>query len=184
VVPPGTAARTLGVVLTIRRGPIAKIAGFYAYSAANWVVCIGERDFWAQRQPGREIAHKPETVSAENETPRQIARQWRVFGRLQEMPRFERVRGGPERTRTACQARSRYRTGLWPAITRINAQSGTWIPTFPQLPLHNWNSVPVGGDVRNNAFVEGYFLDLTWHIAQIHQYATHLGHPHQRVCIQ
>ena len=52
------------------------------------------------------IAFRPETVSAETETQPQKPANCGLLGRLREISRFERVRGGPERTRTACQARS------------------------------------------------------------------------------
>ena len=52
------------------------------------------------------IAFWPETISAETETQPQKPANCGHLGRLREILRFERLRGGPERTRTACQARS------------------------------------------------------------------------------
>ncbi len=49
------------------------------------------------------IAFRPETVSAEAETQPQMPANCGLFGRLREISRFERVRGGPGRTRTSNQ---------------------------------------------------------------------------------
>jgi hypothetical protein len=56
------------------------------------------------------IAFRPETVSAETETQPQEPANCGLLGRLREICRFERLRGGPERTRTACQAPSQRQT--------------------------------------------------------------------------
>ena len=52
------------------------------------------------------IAFRPETVSAETKTQPQKPANCGLLGSLREISRLGRVRGGPERTRTACQARS------------------------------------------------------------------------------
>jgi hypothetical protein len=58
------------------------------------------------------IAFRPELVSAETETQPLEPANCGLLGRLREICRFERLRGGPERTRTACQARSRIEPSL------------------------------------------------------------------------
>ena len=45
-------------------------------------------------------------LSAETKTQRQKPANCGLLGRLREISRLERMRGGPERTRTACHARS------------------------------------------------------------------------------
>ena len=52
------------------------------------------------------IAFRPETVSAETKTQPQKPANCGLLGSLREISRLGRMRGGPERTRTACQARS------------------------------------------------------------------------------
>jgi hypothetical protein len=49
------------------------------------------------------IAFRPETVCAETETQPQEPANCGLFGRLREISRFERVRGGPGRIRTSNQ---------------------------------------------------------------------------------
>ena len=75
-----------------------------------------------------------------------------------------RVRGGDERTLTACQARSRYRTGLWLCSFSI------WAPD-PNISAASTaklgTSIPISRDVGNHSFVERDFLNLARHLAQI-----------------
>src|SRR3954469_6617919 len=69
----------------------------------------GKRDSWPRDIPPK-IAFRPETVSAETGTQPQEPANCGLLGRLREISRLGRVSGGPERTRTACQAPSQRQT--------------------------------------------------------------------------
>jgi hypothetical protein len=57
----------------------------------------------SRKRNSPKIALRPETVSAETETQAQEPANCGLLGRLQEICRFERLRGGPGRTRTSNQ---------------------------------------------------------------------------------
>jgi len=73
------------------------------------------------------------------------------------------LRGGPERTRTACQPRSRYRTDLRPVANRLVCNPALESQHFGSCRRTIGTSIPVGRDIGNHAFVERDFLDLAWH---------------------
>ena len=79
--------------------------------SSNRSLRCGETEFSARRQRGRaDLGDSRTPVQRQNH-----ARQLRQFGLIagfREISVRTRMRGGAERTRTACQARSRYRTGL------------------------------------------------------------------------
>jgi hypothetical protein len=64
-------------------------------------ICIGETGFLRPETKRPKIAFRPETVSAETETQPQKPANCGLLGRLREIFRFERLRGGPDRIRTA-----------------------------------------------------------------------------------
>ena len=65
------------------------------------------------RDKGRKMAHSRQLPCLrDGSPPRKIAPVARNFTFLQERSKGAGLRGGPERTRTACQARSHGRTGL------------------------------------------------------------------------
>jgi hypothetical protein len=67
----------------------------------NGIPRLGENGIPQARDRPPKIAFRPETVSAEAETQPQEPANCGLLGRLRENCRFERLRDGPERIRTA-----------------------------------------------------------------------------------
>src|ERR1700688_2485204 len=80
----------------------------------------GKRDFTG-RDKGAATAPQFRNAFYGDQTRTREPAHWRLLERRREISGSARVRGGAERTRTPCQARSRYRTGLSRVIHRGNS---------------------------------------------------------------
>jgi hypothetical protein len=76
---------------------------------------------FGRRDRARQMGSEPEVLSHRDLTPAQNAVKRGLLAPKQEISRGGGVIGGAERTRTACQARSRYRTALSRVIRRGNS---------------------------------------------------------------
>jgi hypothetical protein len=76
------------------------------------------------------------------------------FAILQEISVCMGMRGGPERTRTACQPRSRYRTDLRPVANRLVCNPALESQHFGSYRRTIGTSIPVDGDIGNHTFVD------------------------------
>jgi hypothetical protein len=78
-------------------------AGSWLKRPSRRTSCIGETGIPRPRDKRPKIAFRPETVSAETETQPQKPANCGLLGRLREISRLERMRGGPGRIRTSNQ---------------------------------------------------------------------------------
>jgi hypothetical protein len=85
-----------------------------------------------------------------------------LFALNREISVCVRLRGGAERTRTACQPRSRYRTDLRPVANRLVCNPALESQHFGSYRRTIGTSNPADGDIGNHTFVEPDFLDLAW----------------------
>jgi hypothetical protein len=88
-------ARRIGAYTLTENEPARLVATTFDLHRGNGIP-------WPRDKPPK-IAVRPETVSAETETQPQEPANCGLLGRLREISRFERVRGGAERTRTISQ---------------------------------------------------------------------------------
>ena len=91
--------------------------------SSNQSLCCRETEFCRQRQRRRNGSGRPKRPLQRHDQRPAIPPIRRYLPRAGKISVSEKVRGGAERTQTACQARSRYRTGLPGVIHRCNQMS-------------------------------------------------------------
>jgi hypothetical protein len=94
-----------------RRTPFPAVAAHSNRSLLGAVSVAGKRNFEA-RDKGAKMAVGIHLAARRDHAPARKPANSELFAKSREISVRRRLRGGAERTRTACQARSCYRTGL------------------------------------------------------------------------